>query len=75
MTPREIMAAMEPPTPRSVIDSMRCAGCEEHEDHDGPLFLHASCHLSAQTVVCYENGRLLVSCGECSRPIVMLEIA
>ena len=60
-------------TPREALDNLQCGAPGCTEDH-GEFYLHARCHISARVEVCYYQGKLLVACGECKKPIVMVEV-
>jgi hypothetical protein len=60
-------------TPKIILDKMQCgvSGCTEKH---GEFYLHARCHIESRVEVCYYDGKILVACGECKKPVVLVEV-
>lgn len=65
-----------PPMTRADLDRETCAdpACD-HTAHDGPLVLHAQCHIDAATWVTYHDGVMAVTCAECGALIAAIAVA
>ena len=67
-----------PTVARETLDEAMAGGCAikdcKSNHHKEPLFLHSRCHIGADLQVSYSDGKLAVFCGECSRPIIKVEV-
>ncbi len=59
------------------LDAMGCHGCgatHEPTQHEHGMFVHGRCHPGAGNDVCYVDGKILVACHECKKPIVAIAV-
>ena len=66
---------------RLELDIMAAHGCSvpecRHENHDGTIFFHGRCHLSAPVEVSYakSTGTIRLACGQCHRLMAEISVA
>lgn len=60
---------------RQDMDRLQCGvpGCTDQ--HEGPVFLHAKCHMGAGTRVSYRFGILDVRCRKCESLVAQVAVA
>jgi hypothetical protein len=61
---------------RQELDRQTCGvpGCT-HESHAGSeLYMHPRCHAGQGLEVCYLEGKLLVMCRVCKKPVASVEV-